>query len=147
MFVVKRDLPTDISIIKEYALSFLLKPYRWAGDDFSGIDCSGLVQEILMAAGIDPVGDQTAQTLFNYFMDPKNGKTGEPQLGALAFYGESHMKITHVAFCMSSFLMIEAGGGGSKVNTVQDAIATNAFVRIRPILRRKDLIACILPKY
>jgi len=147
MFVIKRVLADDMEFVKQYALSFLLKNYKFGGDDFSGIDCSGLVQEILMAAGIDPVGDQTAQTLFNYFIDPKNGTSGEPRLGSLAFYGESHLKISHIAWCLTSYLMIEAGGGTSKTNTVQDAIDKNAFVRVRPIHRRKDLIAIINPKY
>lgn len=147
MFVVKRNLPEDLELVKQYAMSFLLTPYSWGGSGFAGIDCSGLTQEILLAAGIDPVGDQTAQGLFNHFMNPKHGKTGEPKLGALAFYGENHQKITHVVWCLNSFLMIEAGGGGSKVNDRQDAIDANAFVRVRPIHRRKDLLAIINPVY
>lgn len=147
MFVVKRVLADDMEFIKDYAVSFLLTKYIYGGDDFAGIDCSGLVQEILMAAGIDPEGDQTAQTLFNYFIDPKYGSAGEPRLGALAFYGSSHLQISHIAWCLNSYLMIEAGGGSSNTLTERDAMARNAFVRLRPIHRRRDLVAIILPKY
>lgn len=134
-----------MDILKAVALSFLHVPYKWGGDDPSGIDCSGLVQEILASVGIDPPGDQNAQALYNHF--ERNGSWNSYGFGALAFFGESALKITHVGFCLDTNLMIEAGGGGSKTNTPQDAIAQNAFVRVRPIKRRKDLVAVIKPRY
>ena len=39
--------------------------------------------------------------------------------------------------------MIEAGGGGSRVTDLENAIKYNAFVRVRPIARRSDLVAVI----
>jgi cell wall-associated NlpC family hydrolase len=135
-----------VKLVVEYALSFLGKPYKWAGDDpLAGWDCSGLVQEILASAGIDPPGDQTAQGLFDHF--EKNGKYGVYGPGALAFFGESTRKISHVGFCLDTYRMVEAGGGGSKTLTEQDAITQNAFVRIRLIKARKDFQAVIMPFY
>lgn len=130
----------------DYAFSFLHMPYRWGGyNPIEGYDCSGFVQEILASVGIDPPGDQTAQALYNLLE-----KTSSPNkwgVGSLAFFGASVTKITHVAFCIDQYRMIEAGGGGSTTLTTADAIKQNAFVRIRPISNRKDLVAMIRPNY
>lgn len=134
-------------LIKEYALKFVGLPYLWGGDDpIKGFDCSGLVQEILEAAGIDPVGDQTAQGLYDYFVrlpDSSNIKT----CGALAFYGKNVKEISHVALLVDDFTIIEAGGGGSRTQNLNDASNQNAFIRLRPVHKRKDLVAVVYPKY
>lgn len=136
-----------LSIVQNYAAKFLGLPYIWGGSHPSlGYDCSGLAQEILAAIGIDPPGDQTAQTLFSSL---KNDTTNviKPEAGSFLFFGSSITNITHVAFALDELHMIEAGGGGSSCKTVQDAIKHNAFVRVRPIAHRKDLLACLLPRY
>jgi cell wall-associated NlpC family hydrolase len=135
----------NLALLKAYALQFVGLPYRWGGDDpMDGFDCSGLVQEVLQAAGIDPPGDQTAHGLYTYFktMGLRSGR----ELGALAFYG-SREKITHVGFCLDSRSMLEAGGGGSKTTSLEGAAKQNAYIRIRPIEGRKDLVTCIVPDY
>lgn len=127
-----------------YAFQFIGVPYKWGGDSpLVGLDCSGLVQVILKGAGIDPPGDQTAQALFDIFKDCEN----RPQTGALSFYGMSPKNITHVGFCVSSYSMIEAGGGGRNTLTLSDAQRDNAFVRLSPINSRRDLVACLMPRY
>lgn len=132
------------SIAVKYAWTFLGSLYRWGGDDPSGWDCSGLVQEILASVGLDPKGDQTAQMLYEHFKDNAiDISTFDPYDGCVVFYGSSLDKITHVGFAIGNGLMIEAGGGGSRTKTEQDAINQNAFVRIRPVNNRRDLlIAC-----
>lgn len=130
----------------QYAMSFLGTPYRWGGENpIGGVDCSGLVQEILRSVGMDPPGDQTAQALFEYFV--KDSLRLELSPGALAFYGPSITKIIHVAFMIDSSRIIEAGGGGSKVLTKEDANLHNAFVRIRPVKYRSDFLTTLKPKY
>lgn len=127
-------------------MSFVGQPYRWAGSNpILGWDCSGLVQEILKSAGIDPVGDQTAQALYDILS--KNSTHGSVGPGSVVFYGKSVKEITHVAFCVDQYRMIEAGGGDSKVTTVSQASDRNAFVRIRLINNRKDLVASLKPNY
>jgi cell wall-associated NlpC family hydrolase len=64
--------------------------------------------------------------------------------GALCFYGKPE-DITHVGVALTQRTMIEAGGGGSKTLTLEDAIKQNALVRLRPIRRRSDLVAVIAP--
>jgi cell wall-associated NlpC family hydrolase len=135
-----------MDLLKAYALSFLGVPYKWGGSNpIEGIDCSGFVQEILKSAGMDPPGDQTAQALYNHF--ESNSEWNKYALGSLAFYGESTTKITHVAFCLDQYRCIEAGGGGSTTLSKEDAAKQNAFVRIRPIKARKDLVAILKPRY
>ena len=130
----------------DYALSMLGVPYKWGGSNsLEGLDCSGFIQCILASAGIDPPGDQTAQSLYNAF--EKNGAHGTPSPGALVFYGRSVTKITHVAFCIDPYRVIEAGGGDSTTKTKEDAAKRGACVRIRLIDHRSDRVAIIKPSY
>jgi cell wall-associated NlpC family hydrolase len=129
------------------AMHFLNIPYLWGGDDFSGYDCSGLVQEILAMVGADPPGDQTAQALFNHFSQEPNYVSRDPQAGAVVFFGSNHKSIIHVGFMIDKYKMIEAAGGGSHITSTRDAVKFNAYVKIRPIKRRKDLLAILMPDY
>jgi cell wall-associated NlpC family hydrolase len=137
---------SPIDALCQYALQFVGTRYKWGGaTPMGGIDCSGLVQVILQGAGIDPPGDQSAQALFNAL--EKTGRLGVYGAGSIAFFGESVTKITHVAFCINEYQMVEAGGGGSHTNTMDDAIAQEAFVKLSIIKRRKDLAAMLRPNY
>lgn len=125
-----------------YALRFVGTPYQWGGESADGIDCSGLAQEALASVGADPKGDQTAQALHDAF---KN-RPCAPQAGALAFYGVAG-RVTHVAICIDSWRVLEAGGGGRSTLTRAIAAAQGAFVRIRPLRARGDLVAVLMPPY
>lgn len=126
-----------------YAFQFVGTPYKWGGSTHDGIDCSGLVQEILMSVGADPSGDQTAQGLYDAFkMCPSAFGPG-----ALCFYGKSLKEINHIAFMIDSKRIIEAGGGGSQTITRADAERDMAFVRVRPYDRRNDFLIAVMPAY
>lgn len=129
-------------ILYDYAMQFVGKPYMWGGDDpLAGFDCSGLAIELLQAAGVlPPKYDTTAQGLFLRCRGT-DGIVTTADFGYLAFYGANEEKITHVAFCMDNYFMLEAGGGGSETLTIEDAIKQNAYIRLRPIRSRKDLVA------
>ena len=129
-----------------YALSFVGRPYIWGGQNpLKGFDCSGFVQEVLASIGLDPRGDQTAQTLYHHFLQIGYGSSCSR--GALLFFGKSEDKITHIALALSDKIMLEAGGGGSKTVNADIAAKQGAFVRVRPIKSRSDLIAAIMPLY
>lgn len=132
-------------ILYDYAMKFVGLPYRWGGDDpVAGFDCSGLVIELLQAVGVLPKWfDTTADGLMKH---EKIAPLRDPKFGALVFFGRKS-RATHVGFCLNSHLMIEAGGGGSKTNTEDDAIKQNAYVRIRPIKSRSDIVAYGWPEY
>lgn len=137
-------IPDRLLVAIEYAKRLIGTPYRWGGDDpMAGFDCSGLVQEVLMSVGMDPPGDQTAQALYDHFIKA-GAKFGTPQPGALYFYGKSPKEIIHVGFGIEGISMIEAGGGGAKTLTVEDAIRQNAFVRVRPYNSRRDLVGTLI---
>lgn len=132
--------------LTEYAMRFIKVPYKWGGaHPIDGLDCSGLVQIILQSVGVDPRGDQTSQALYDHLI--KTGQETSPQEGAIIFFGSSIDRITHVAYMIDEHRMIEAGGGGSRTRTVNDAVDHEAYVRIRPINSRKDRVSIIMPDY
>lgn len=131
-------------------LKFLGLPYTWGGDDpIDGYDCSGLVQDLLAMVGLDPLGDQTAQGLYDALKAKALNITQNLSLldtGALVFYGKSNSQITHVELILEGQTLIGAIGGGSRTKNLQDAAAQNAFVKLRPLGYRKDIVAVLLPK-
>lgn len=132
----------------DYAKSFLGIPYVWGGNNpFTGWDCSGFVQWVLKAADVDPKGDQTAQALRDHFVQSSAGiPHDQPSAGCLIFYGKGRENISHVAFCMDSRWVIEAGGGDHK-HTGEEYIKSGACTRLRLYDYRQDIVSIIKPKY
>jgi len=97
----------------KYAVSFLLTPYVWGGDDFSGIDCSGLMREILLSVGKEDDQDKTAHGLYLEFKN--QGRLidqDDIKPGCLIFFMKSG-SATHVEMIVDSCgLSIGASGGG-----------------------------------
>jgi len=134
-------------ILRDTIFAHMGIPYKWGGNNpIEGFDCSGFVQWILMSAGIDPPGDQTAQALFDYF-DLKGSRAPANLMGSLAFYGKKTTKIVHVGIFVDNFRVAEAGGGGPSTKTRSDAEAAGACTRIVHRTRRSDEIAVIRPSY
>lgn len=136
-------------VLYDYATSFLGTPYRWGGDDpINGVDCSGLVIELLLAAGVLRRGyDAPSKALHKDLVRLGSLPVQTPDFGVCIFFGKSVETITHVGFCLNKFQMIEAGGGDATTTNPQAAAEKNAFVRIRPVSWRSDCVAMVMPKY
>lgn len=128
-----------------YARSFLGTPYVFSGNYVDGLDCSGFVCEILRSAGV--VGNREDLTAQDLFDRTQREGTYSQTAGSLAFFGKSFKEISHVALCLNPYQMIEAGGGDGTTINVTEAKKKNAFVRIRPINYRSDVVAVIKPRY
>lgn len=126
------DVYRDLAL--KVAWSYLGKFYTWGGDDPSGFDCSGLVIECLKTVGAFPrKGDATADMLRKRYpqVDQTNVLPGD-----LVFWMRA-MRAVHVAMVIDPIdLYIGAEGGGSRTKTVEDAIRSNAFIKVRPIASR-----------
>lgn len=136
-----------MDLLIAYAMQFVNVPYRWAGNSpLVGIDCSGFVCELLKSAGvISPHDDLSAQALHDALAG--FGTSGVRGPGVLAFYGQSVTKITHVAFMVDAYRILEAGGGGHEILTPEEAAAADARVRMRLLTYRSDLVATVKPRY
>ena len=135
------------SILYNYAMALVGKPYIWGGQGPDGFDCSGLCIELYQSGGVLPHRfDTTAQGLYNRFSQPSEGvHLTAPRFGALSFYGRSIRQITHVAFCLDHWRVLDAGGGNSSTTTAERAAEQDAMVRIRPLNYRKDRVGLLLP--
>lgn len=131
--------------LTDYALAFIGTNYLWSGDNpIEGFDCSGFICEVLRSSGVIGRQDYSSQGLYTLLKD--KGFRSQLAPGSVLFFGRSTSKITHVAMALNEYQMIEAGGGDSTTTSVTHAAKTDAFVRVRLISSRLDLIACMKPE-
>ena len=127
--------PRDVALA--IAERLLFHPYLWGGDDpMAGFDCSGFVIEVLKSAGVLPRdGDWTAEGLRQRFLDAAR-TTLQP--GDLVFWPNAtkttaiHVEMVWRVLGPTAFT-IGSSGGGSKTNTLHDAIRQNAYIKVRPV--------------
>lgn len=138
-----------MAFLISYAMSFVKTAYHWGGDDpMGGFDCSGFVQEILMAADVIKrlTPKMSAQSIFDYLLQ-NGGSQGTFGAGSIAFFGPDAKSIHHIGFCIDSNYMIHAGSGDSTTVSVERAEVQNAFVRMDSIRYRKDFLCVVKPAY
>ena len=118
-----------------YLKRFIGLPYRWGGDDpIEGFDCSGLVHEVLQGVGKEQRGlDSTAE---NLYLSHKSNTVDKGYAGCFVFWyiqWQGEERIAHVEMMIDDKFCIGASGGGSKVNSLDDAVRENAFIKMNPI--------------
>lgn len=133
------------------AFQYLNVPYKWAGNSYDGLDCSGFVLKVLHDIGVT-LPDMTAQGIYNYCLKQEDAYSSKA-CDSLLFFGKNDKNITHVAISLGEidgkYYLIEAGGSGreSLHMSLEDLARIDARVRIKPITNRKDFIAGIYLPY
>lgn len=137
----------NIDLLVKYAMKFVGIRYRWNGKvPMSGLDCSGLVSEILKASSIlGPHEELSAQQIYDKILPTSQGS--DPKAGSLAFYGPDLQHIDHVAFLIDADAAISAAGGDSTTLLEEDAESRQAFVKVRSYKYRKDFLTIIRPNF
>ncbi len=115
-----------------YVEKWIGTPYTWAGDDFSSLDCSGLMMEGFKGIGeFDVAEDYSANGLYKLFKARKCVEPKKPYMGCLVFWFNKKGKAVHVAVMKDNHLLIHAAGGGQLTETIEDARRNNAYVKQR----------------
>jgi hypothetical protein len=113
---VLEDLHNDRSGIIDLALQFLGAPYMWGGKTPWGFDCSGLVQTVFFACGINLPRDAYQQ---EKNLDENTIDQSELVAGDLIFFKKSE-KVDHVGIFLGGSRIIHSRGW-VKINSLEKA--------------------------
>jgi cell wall-associated NlpC family hydrolase len=145
-FTIGKD-NSALWLLPQLAMEFVNIPYIYGGKcALTGLDCSGLVCELLGAIGLIPRNAEfNAQGIYDHFKDIST--YGEIAVGSLAFYGKSTSDIHHIGLLLDINFMIEAGHGDSTTTTLDAAKKKDAKSRVSRWNFRKDLVNILRPHY
>ncbi len=127
-------------------------PYLWpcsengyAGKDPAdgGMDCSGSINWARFCAGLIPAGygrSHNADDMYREAIEQGRLVVGRETLpGDLVFYGtEEH--IIHVMMLIGDNKCIGEQGGGPRCKTIEIGKQVNAFMKIRSVAYRPDIV-------
>jgi len=131
----------------QYLVKFIGIQYHYGDDQFrgddpiEGFDCSGLVTEGLRAIGELKWNQRfNAQMFYDRYVKDRNLVPNRTKPGCLLFFGTAIDHVSHIAIVLDRNTLLEAGGGSRDTKSKGIAAVRNAFVRLRPITYRRDLI-------
>ena len=102
-----------------------------------GLDCSGAVLVAYEHAGLAKSGARYKYGSAD--LHKKLDSTSSPSPGDLVFYGRGG-DVSHVMLYVGDGQVVGATGGGPKTKTPDDARAIGAYVKVRPVDYRKDIV-------
>jgi gamma-D-glutamyl-L-lysine dipeptidyl-peptidase len=104
--ILSKQVPQTFDSISVLAKQFINTPYLWGGRTAFGIDCSGFMQVVFKAIGLQLPRDAYQQaevgTDISFLEETKPGD--------LAFFDNEEGKITHVGMMLSPHQIIHASG-------------------------------------
>ena len=131
-------------IALDYISSFIGVPYKWGGDDFDSMDCSGIVNEYLKCLGI--IVEQQDFRALEIWKLLKDRRVKSPERGNLVFYWKTTFEnITHVEILLNNELYIGAMGGGPSIINREKAMEKNAFVKVRKFINKVNIAGYVNP--
>ena len=95
-----------VSDITSVMMPYLNTAYLWGGKSIYGIDCSGFVQQVFKALGVQLPRDAYQQAA----VGEPIGFLEEARLGDLAFFDNEEGRITHVGILQDSNTIMHASG-------------------------------------
>lgn len=117
----KSRLENERDSAVEYLKKWLMVPYGWGMDDFSSMDCSGLIMEVLKSVGrFGERRDLTADGLFHLY---ERLAVQNPYKGCLIFWlDKNNGKAKHVAMMVDERFLIHAAGAGKPILLYENII-------------------------
>lgn len=106
-----------------------------------GLDCSGMIGFLLRGIGMVP--DNYDDTADGYYHKYLSKSVPEASRGCLVFYGSGIA--AHVMFCLNGDYCIGATNGDHTTTTVTIANIQAAYVKVKPINYRKDILGFVDP--
>lgn len=127
-------LPLRIRLVNT-AKSLLNVPYLWGGRCFMGIDCSGFVQVVFKANGINFPRDTKQQ-----IMEGTDKPFNELETGDLVFFAKPEKEhVSHVGMMLNKTDIIHASGQVKIDKLTKEGIVNNGQLIYRTIALKKVL--------
>jgi len=132
------DGPTfegDPEAIRLSSLLFYGTPYRFGGSSSHALDCSGFVQKVFRANGIELPRDSRAQAKYGYKVSLSELKPGD-----LLFFKTYKRDVSHVGIYIGDGKMVHAAtrGGQVMVSSIHEPYYRQRFLFAKRVVEVKD---------
>ena len=131
------DGPTfegDHDAIRLSSLLFYGTPYRFGGRSSQALDCSGFVQKVFRANGIELPRDSRAQAKYGYKVSLSELKPGD-----LLFFKTYKRDVSHVGIYIGDGKMVHAAtrGGRVMVSSIHEPYYRQRFLFAKRVVEAK----------
>ncbi len=131
--VIAKPNPVDV------ALRYMGVKYRFGGNSFKGVDCSGLVRLVFRELGV-VVPPQSR----NQFKEGEEVAREHLLPGDLIFFKNTYRKgISHVAIYVGGSRFIHASRSGVAIASLSNQYYSNRFAGARRVVKNDDAVAIL----